>query len=121
MVELHDHLGARPAICVGHDLGSPVAGAILPTAQGPEGLKVSDKFVPKRRRFVIHTDGNLYSHRPGNETVAFKASERCRQRFLAHTFHTLQEPPLCGYLDWTDCTDRIHRASTAAEAMLKEC
>jgi pimeloyl-ACP methyl ester carboxylesterase len=28
MVELHDHLGARPAIWVGHDLGSPVVGAI---------------------------------------------------------------------------------------------
>jgi pimeloyl-ACP methyl ester carboxylesterase len=28
MVELHDHLGARAAIWVGHDLGSPVAGAL---------------------------------------------------------------------------------------------
>jgi pimeloyl-ACP methyl ester carboxylesterase len=28
MAELHDHLGARPAIWVGHDLGSPVAGAL---------------------------------------------------------------------------------------------
>jgi pimeloyl-ACP methyl ester carboxylesterase len=28
MVELHDHLGGRPAIWVGHDLGSPVAGAV---------------------------------------------------------------------------------------------
>lgn len=28
MVELHDHLGARPAVWVGHDLGSPVVGAI---------------------------------------------------------------------------------------------
>jgi len=28
MVELHDQLGARPAIWVGHDLGSPVAGAL---------------------------------------------------------------------------------------------
>ena len=28
MVELHDHLGARPAIWIGHDLGSPVAGAV---------------------------------------------------------------------------------------------
>lgn len=28
MVELHDHLGAQPAIWVGHDLGSPVAGAL---------------------------------------------------------------------------------------------
>jgi pimeloyl-ACP methyl ester carboxylesterase len=28
MVELHDHLGAKPAIWVGHDLGSPVAGAM---------------------------------------------------------------------------------------------
>ena len=28
MVELHDHLGARPAVWVGHDLGSPVAGAL---------------------------------------------------------------------------------------------
>jgi pimeloyl-ACP methyl ester carboxylesterase len=28
MVELHDHLGAQPAIWIGHDLGSPVAGAL---------------------------------------------------------------------------------------------
>jgi pimeloyl-ACP methyl ester carboxylesterase len=28
MVELHDHLGASPAIWVGHDLGSPVVGAL---------------------------------------------------------------------------------------------
>jgi pimeloyl-ACP methyl ester carboxylesterase len=28
MVELHDHLGAPPAIWVGHDWGSPVAGAL---------------------------------------------------------------------------------------------
>ena len=28
LVELYDHLGARPAIWVGHDLGSPVVGAI---------------------------------------------------------------------------------------------
>jgi pimeloyl-ACP methyl ester carboxylesterase len=28
MVELHDHLGAPPAVWVGHDLGSPVAGAL---------------------------------------------------------------------------------------------
>src|ERR1700677_3562581 len=28
MVELHDHLGAGPAIWVGHDLGSPVVGAV---------------------------------------------------------------------------------------------
>jgi pimeloyl-ACP methyl ester carboxylesterase len=28
MVELHDHLGARPAIWIGHDLGSPVVGAL---------------------------------------------------------------------------------------------
>lgn len=28
MVELHDHLGAKPAIWIGHDLGSPVAGAL---------------------------------------------------------------------------------------------
>ena len=28
MVELHDHLGAGPAIWVGHDLGSPVVGAL---------------------------------------------------------------------------------------------
>jgi pimeloyl-ACP methyl ester carboxylesterase len=28
MVELHDHLGARPAIWVGHDWGSPVAGTM---------------------------------------------------------------------------------------------
>jgi pimeloyl-ACP methyl ester carboxylesterase len=28
MVELHDHVGGKPAIWVGHDWGSPVAGAI---------------------------------------------------------------------------------------------
>jgi pimeloyl-ACP methyl ester carboxylesterase len=28
MVELHDHLGGRPAIWVGHDWGSPVVGAV---------------------------------------------------------------------------------------------
>src|SRR5271156_2284731 len=28
MVELHDHLGAGPAIWVGHDWGSPVAGTL---------------------------------------------------------------------------------------------
>jgi pimeloyl-ACP methyl ester carboxylesterase len=28
MVELHDHLGGRPAVWVGHDLCSPVAGAL---------------------------------------------------------------------------------------------
>ncbi|SEG63504.1 Pimeloyl-ACP methyl ester carboxylesterase [Bryocella elongata] len=28
MVELHDHLGAHPAVWVGHDLGSPVVGAL---------------------------------------------------------------------------------------------
>lgn len=28
MVELHDHLGTRPAIWIGHDWGSPVAGAL---------------------------------------------------------------------------------------------
>ena len=28
MVELHDHLGGRPAIWVGHDLGSPVIGTL---------------------------------------------------------------------------------------------
>lgn len=34
MIELHDHLGARPAIWVGHDLGSPVVGALA--AHHPE-------------------------------------------------------------------------------------
>jgi pimeloyl-ACP methyl ester carboxylesterase len=34
MVELHDHLGRRPAVWVGHDLGSPVAGALA--AHHPE-------------------------------------------------------------------------------------
>ena len=33
MIELHDHLGGRPAIWVGHDLGSPVIGAL--TAHTP--------------------------------------------------------------------------------------
>jgi pimeloyl-ACP methyl ester carboxylesterase len=34
MLELHDHLGGHPAIWVGHDLGSPVAGAL--SAHHPE-------------------------------------------------------------------------------------
>jgi pimeloyl-ACP methyl ester carboxylesterase len=34
MVELHDHVGEHPAIWVGHDWGSPVAGAL--TAHHPE-------------------------------------------------------------------------------------
>jgi len=34
MVELHDHLGGHPAIWVGHDLGSPVIGALA--AHHPE-------------------------------------------------------------------------------------
>lgn len=34
MVELHDHLGTGPAIWVGHDLGSPVVGALA--AHHPE-------------------------------------------------------------------------------------
>lgn len=34
MVELHDHLGARAAIWIGHDLGSPVIGAL--TAHHPQ-------------------------------------------------------------------------------------
>ncbi|HEY0257655.1 MAG TPA: alpha/beta hydrolase [Candidatus Methylacidiphilales bacterium] len=34
MVELQDHLGGRPAIWVGHDLGSPIAGALA--AHHPE-------------------------------------------------------------------------------------
>jgi hypothetical protein len=38
MVELHDHLGARPAIWVGHDWGSPVAGAIS-GVEGPNPRK----------------------------------------------------------------------------------
>jgi pimeloyl-ACP methyl ester carboxylesterase len=33
MIELHNHLGASPAIWIGHDLGSPVAGAL--TAHHP--------------------------------------------------------------------------------------
>jgi pimeloyl-ACP methyl ester carboxylesterase len=34
MVELHDHLGGKPAVWVGHDWGSPVAGALA--AHEPE-------------------------------------------------------------------------------------
>jgi len=34
MVELHDHLGASPAIWIGHDLGCPVVGALA--ARHPE-------------------------------------------------------------------------------------
>jgi pimeloyl-ACP methyl ester carboxylesterase len=29
VVELHDHLEARPTIWVGHDLGSPMAGTLV--------------------------------------------------------------------------------------------
>ncbi len=49
MVELHDHLGARPAIWVGHDLGSPVAGALA--AHHPERCRgvalVSVPYLPE--------------------------------------------------------------------------
>jgi pimeloyl-ACP methyl ester carboxylesterase len=34
MIELHDHLGGRPAVWVGHDLGSPVAGALAAHSPG---------------------------------------------------------------------------------------
>ena len=37
MVELHEHLGNRPAIWVGHDWGSPISGAIA--AHHPERAK----------------------------------------------------------------------------------
>jgi pimeloyl-ACP methyl ester carboxylesterase len=39
MIELHDHLGKRPAIWVGHDLGSPVAGALA--AHHPERCRAA--------------------------------------------------------------------------------
>jgi pimeloyl-ACP methyl ester carboxylesterase len=42
MVELHDHLGGKPAIWVGHDWGSPVAGALA-------------AHEPKRSRGVVLT------------------------------------------------------------------
>jgi pimeloyl-ACP methyl ester carboxylesterase len=39
MVELHDHLGGRPAIWVGHDWGSPISGAIAAHhAERAEGI-----------------------------------------------------------------------------------
>ena len=48
MVELHDHLGRRPAVWVGHDLGCPVAGALA--AHHPERSRgvvlVSVPYVP---------------------------------------------------------------------------
>jgi pimeloyl-ACP methyl ester carboxylesterase len=48
MVQLHDHLGARPAIWVGHDWGSPVAGALA-------------AHHPKRSRGVVITaNGGRY-------------------------------------------------------------
>jgi pimeloyl-ACP methyl ester carboxylesterase len=64
MVELHDHLGGRPGIWVGHDWGSPVAGALaahhgvrsrglvlLSVAYYPEGfalpvLGLTGSFIP---------------------------------------------------------------------------
>jgi pimeloyl-ACP methyl ester carboxylesterase len=39
MVELHGHLGGSPAVWIGHDLGSPVAGGLggAPSATVPGG------------------------------------------------------------------------------------
>jgi pimeloyl-ACP methyl ester carboxylesterase len=45
MVELHDHLGASAAIWVGHDWGSPVAGA-LAAHHGPRSRGVALMSVP---------------------------------------------------------------------------
>ena len=49
MVELHDHLGGSPAIWVGHDLGSPVVGAMA--AHHPQRSRgvvfVSVPYVPE--------------------------------------------------------------------------
>jgi pimeloyl-ACP methyl ester carboxylesterase len=45
LVELHDHLGARPAIWVGHDWGSPVAGA-LAAHHGPRSRAAALISVP---------------------------------------------------------------------------
>jgi pimeloyl-ACP methyl ester carboxylesterase len=49
MVELHDHLGGRPAVWVGHDLGSPVVGALA--AHHPKRIRgvilVSVPYLPE--------------------------------------------------------------------------
>lgn len=65
MVELHDHLGATPAIWVGHDLGSPVIGALA--AHHPERCRgavfVSVPYVPASfslPSLVPLVDRNLY-------------------------------------------------------------
>jgi pimeloyl-ACP methyl ester carboxylesterase len=49
MVELHDHLGARPAIWVGHDWGSPVAGAlsVLHPARSRGAVLISVPYFPE--------------------------------------------------------------------------
>ena len=54
MVELHDHLGANPAVWVGHDLGSPVAAALA--AHHPERCRglvlISVPYAPKAFAFT---------------------------------------------------------------------
>jgi len=49
MVELHDHLGARPAIWVGHDWGSPVAGALTArhAARSRGAVLISVPYLPQ--------------------------------------------------------------------------
>jgi len=49
MVELHDHLGARPAIWVGHDWGSPVVGALAAhhTARSRGVVLISVPYLPE--------------------------------------------------------------------------
>ena len=58
MVELHDHLGASPAIWIGHDLGSPAVGAlaaIMPVGRGRADLA-------KRARIIVRlADGASYA------------------------------------------------------------
>lgn len=73
MVELHDHLGGRPAIWIGHDWGSPVVGALAAQQSGrsrgqvlisvpyfPEGFALPNLLPLVDRQlypFHLHPDG----------------------------------------------------------------
>ena len=50
MVELHDHLGASPAIWVGHDLGSPVGSGRWPRITRSEAAASCLSLSPMHRR-----------------------------------------------------------------------
>ena len=65
MLELHDHLGGKPAVWIGHDLGSPVCGALA--AHHPSRCRgvvfVSVPYYPKAFALpvlVSLVDRNLY-------------------------------------------------------------